>query len=68
MKTSNRNKWYREAYTDRLDLELGNPEDGETPVVEAGRGLVVSPVSWRMTSATFSPTLAGTLPLPHATV
>lgn len=40
MITPNRNQWYREAYTNRLDLEVGNnAEDGETPVVEAERGL-----------------------------
>jgi hypothetical protein len=61
---THRNKWYREAYTNRLNLELGNAEDGETPVVEAGRVGVVSLVSRRMVSATFSPTLFGGLPLP----
>ena len=68
MITPNRNKWYREPYTYRLDLELGNAEDGETPAVEAGREIesfaVASLVSRRMVSATFSPTLVGGLLLP----
>jgi len=55
----------------RLDFELGNAEDGETPAVEAGRGSgsfgVLSLVSRRIASATFSPTLAGTLLLRPAT-